>query len=79
MSDIVKKFVKGPPRGKEYTKPSEGHPGFSRAESHPKRFRKMEGSPKDTGAGENANMMHTSSNLPPDFEESARSSAAQED
>ena len=63
---------------KSYTSKGEGHRGFSKAESHPKKFRKSEGSPKDVGAGINANMMDTSSNIPPDFEEAARSAAAQD-
>lgn len=78
MSDIVKSHKFGPKRGKSYTSKGEGHKGFSMAESHPQRFRKAEGSVKDTEAGANANMMNTASNLPPDFEESARSTAAQE-
>jgi hypothetical protein len=63
---------------KKYTAKGEGHRGFSKAESHPLRYRKSEGSPKDVGAGVNANMMGTSSNIPPDFEEAARSTAAQD-
>jgi hypothetical protein len=81
MTDIVKSHPNGPHRGKKYTTKGEGHKGFSKAESHPGLFRKMEGSPKDTGAGANANIMDTSANLPPDyddFSEAARSAAAGE-